>query len=272
MSAVSSWSWRSEEKSTIAADDPVGAIDGVAHLGEDLRDIGVAGFDTAAQVLDPHQQQGERVLDLVGDPGGHASDRFELLGLDQLQLRRFQLRRGLAQVLVELLELLPGVDALGDVLADADQQVAAADLVLHRHLDGVQPDFAALFGIDDLFGHLEGQAALEDALVDLAEIVRRLLGEQVVVGLPEGPVSRDGGDPLLLLVPQDHAEVVGGVLDEERHRQVVQDVAEKGLAVAQNVECLFQPALRLGLGQTLRFRSVGHVVVPLSPLREMARS
>ena len=86
-----------------------------------------------------------------------------------------------------------------------------------------QMHLAAVFGLDDLLGHLHQAASLDHRLVDAAEVLGGLLRKEMVVVFPERLLRPYCSDLLLLLVPEDEAEVIRGVLRENRHREVVED-------------------------------------------------
>ena len=206
-----------------APHDAIGAINRPAHLVEDSGDIRIIGIDALGKVIDAEEKEGEGVFHLMGDPGGEASDRLKLLGLDELHLRFLELFIGRDEVPVELLELLARFDLPGDVLADPDDEETPGLFIVNGDFDGAEMDLATVLRLDDLLGDLHQLAALDDGLVDAAEVVGRFLREKIVVVAPERFGGTQGGHFLLLFVPEDKSEIVGRVLGEDRDGEIIED-------------------------------------------------
>ncbi len=68
-----------------SADDHVGPVGGQAHVVDHPAENGVRGLAyPLREIIEVHQEDLERVLHLVGHPGGHPSDDFHFFGLDEL--------------------------------------------------------------------------------------------------------------------------------------------------------------------------------------------
>ncbi len=66
------------------ADDVVGALDGDGDFVKDVLGARFIAEIELGEAIDAHGDDGEGVLDLVGDAGSKAADGFHLFGLDEL--------------------------------------------------------------------------------------------------------------------------------------------------------------------------------------------
>src|SRR5262249_49310532 len=109
----------------------------------------------------------------------------------------------------ELAEHLLVSDAVGDVLADAEQVLRAPARIHHRDLARVQDALALVLRVDRLGGDVDDLAFPEGLSVLLVEEVGLLAGVEVMIRLAEELAAREAQELLSCAIETPERERLG---------------------------------------------------------------